>query len=100
MYIAMNRFTVAEGRGTEFETAWRERDSQLRSVPGFVDFRLLKGESGEYISHSTWESAEHFEAWTESEAFAQAHRKRLPEGVLAGPPNFAGYQVVQEMRAG
>lgn len=100
MYIAMNRFTVAEGRGAEFETAWRERDSHLSGVPGFMNFRLLKGEEGEYISHSTWESVEAFAAWTESEAFVRAHGKRLPEGVLAGPPRFSGYQVVLEQDAG
>ncbi|MDH4228663.1 MAG: antibiotic biosynthesis monooxygenase [Nitrospirota bacterium] len=98
MFVAMNRFTVTAGREAEFETAWRERDSRLAEVPGFRDFLLLKGD-GEYISHSTWDSAEAFAAWTESEAFAMAHRQRLPEGVLAGPPRFSGYDVVLRQEA-
>jgi heme-degrading monooxygenase HmoA len=99
MFIAMNRFTVAPGRGEDFETAWRERDTYLDEVPGFVRFALLKGEGGVYISHSTWENEAAFEAWTESEAFRKAHGRRLPEGVLAGPPQFAGYSVVLDLEA-
>lgn len=99
MFIAMNRFRVQPGRGGDFETLWRERDTYLTEVPGFVRFHLLKGEDDTYISHSTWESEAAFEAWTESEAFRKAHGRRLPEGVLAGPPQFAGYTVVLGLEA-
>ncbi|MHC4550056.1 MAG: antibiotic biosynthesis monooxygenase family protein [Planctomycetota bacterium] len=99
MYIAMNRFRIAAGREEEFVRIWRERDSQLDRVPGFVHFRLLQGERGEteslLISHSEWESRAAFVAWTESEAFAQAHRSaRSPEGVVLAHPEFEGYEVV------
>jgi heme-degrading monooxygenase HmoA len=94
VFIAMNRFRVAPGQGATFEAAWRERESHLASVPGFVRFALLKGEEDTYVSHSTWESEAAFVAWTESEAFRKAHSRRLPEGVLAGPPRFSGYEAV------
>ncbi len=45
MFIAMNRFAISEGRGDEFETAWRTRESHLDEVPGFVRFALLKGDT-------------------------------------------------------
>lgn len=96
----MNRFRVAPGRGAEFEAAWRDRRSYLSEVPGFVSFKLLKGEDGEYISHSTWKSGAAFTAWTESEAFRKAHGQRLPEGVLAGPPQVSCFDVVLAQEAG
>jgi heme-degrading monooxygenase HmoA len=100
MYIAMNRFHIQPGRGADFEAAWRNRNSYLAQVPGFVRFHLLKGEDGTYVSHSTWESEDAFAAWTESEAFRKAHSQRLPEGVLAGPPQFSGYTAILSQAAG
>lgn len=100
MFIAMNRFRVQPGRGADFEAAWRERESHLQGVPGFLRFQLLRGEEGTYVSHSTWESEAAFSAWTESEAFRRAHGRRLPEGVLAGPPALSVYEVVLAEEAG
>lgn len=99
MYIAMNRFRIAAGREDEFVRIWRDRDSYLDDVGGFQRFRLLQGERGEdetiVISHSEWESRDHFRAWTESEAFLKAHRQaRTPEGLVLSHPDFEGYEVV------
>ena len=100
MYIAMNRFRVAAGREGEFEEAWRRRESHLDEVEGFLRFRLLRGEEREgetvFVSHSEWESVRAFQSWTESEAFAKAHRQaRLPEGVVLSHPMFEGYATVE-----
>jgi len=99
MYFAMNRFQITAGREAEFEETWRRRTSYLHEVPGFVEFHLLRGETAEgrttFVSHSRWESRDAFVAWTESEAFAKAHGSaRSPEGVVAGPPRFEGYETV------
>lgn len=98
MYHALNRFSVAPGQEDAFETIWRERNSLLDQVPGFVDFCLLKGVPAEdhvpYISHSRWQDQASFKAWTESEHFREAHKKRSPPGTLLGPPRFEGFQVV------
>lgn len=99
MYIAMNRFRIAAGREEEFEKLWRERESYLDDVPGFVDFRLLRGapHDGEtvFISTSQWSGEPAFRAWTESEAFVNAHRQaRSPDGVVLSHPVFEGYEVV------
>lgn len=99
MFIAMNRFRIARGREDEFEKIWRERDSQLDGVPGFHEFRLLKGpeddEATLYASHTVWDSREAFEAWTRSEAFRKAHAgARAPEGVYLGHPRFEGFEAV------
>ncbi len=99
MFIAMNRFRIAVGRESEFENLWRRRDSHLQDVPGFREFHLLRGgiknEATLYASHTVWESREAFEAWTNSEAFRQAHAQaRAPEGTYLGPPVFEGFEVV------
>jgi heme-degrading monooxygenase HmoA len=101
MYIAMNRFKVAPASATDFETMWRTRDSQLKTVPGFVAFHLLQGPRREdhilYASHTVWADHAAFEAWTKSDAFRAAHRNA---GAAAGPvylghPEFEGFEVIQ-----
>lgn len=94
MYIAMNRFQIIPGKEDSFEEAWQNRESFLQGVPGFKEFHLLKGDEGVYISHSLWESREAFTNWTESEAFHKAHAQGGSKGMVAGPPQFSGYQVV------
>jgi heme-degrading monooxygenase HmoA len=94
MYVAMNRFRVAPDAGGTFEAAWRDRQSYLDQVPGFVSFQLLRGADGVFVSQSLWRDEASFVAWTESEAFRKAHGQRLPEGTLMGPPELSCYDVV------
>jgi heme-degrading monooxygenase HmoA len=98
IFIAMNHFRVDPERGADFERHWRERETYLREVPGFLRFALLRGdEPGRYISHSIWESRAAFEAWTRSEAFRKAHAQaRTPAGLLQGPPHLEVYEAVIE----
>ena len=99
MYIAMNRFQIAIGREGDFENLWRQRESSLDEVEGFVEFHLLRGPTDEkatlFASHTVWNSREAFEAWTNSEAFRKAHAQaRAPEGTYLGHPVFEGFEVV------
>ncbi|MEM6440936.1 MAG: antibiotic biosynthesis monooxygenase [Pseudomonadota bacterium] len=99
MFVAMNRFQVVKGREADFEEVWRSRDRHLDSVPGFVDFHLLKGESAEdhtlYASHTLWKDRAAFEAWTKSEAFRAAHRNAGENKPLyLGHPRFEGFEAV------
>lgn len=101
MYIAMNRFRIALGREAVFEELWRERDSHLEGVPGFREFKLLRGPCDEeatlYASHTLWDSEEAFLAWTKSESFKAAHRNaRAPEGTYLGHPRFEGFEAIVE----
>jgi len=102
-FIAMNRFQVRPGHEAGFERMWAERESHLASVPGFREFRLLKGPEGEghrlYSSHVIWESRAAFEAWTKSDAFRAAHKdagKSTTQDALIGPPQFEGFETVLE----
>lgn len=99
MYIAMNRFRIALGREGDFEDLWRKRDSYLSDVPGFREFHLLRGptddEAALYASHTVWDSLQAFEAWTNSQAFHDAHAQaRAPEGTYLGHPVFEGFEVI------
>ena len=95
MFIAMNNFKVAKGKGEDFEQVWRERQSHLKEVPGFVQFALLRGDDeGEYISHSSWQDRAAFIAWTKSEVFAAGHRQSSMMGVLEGPPQVKTYEAL------
>ncbi|SCW68246.1 Heme-degrading monooxygenase HmoA [Rhizobium mongolense subsp. loessense] len=101
MYIAMNRFKVATGAEADFENVWRNRDSSLAQVPGFVEFRLLRGKTDAeegytlFSSHTVWQSEEDFQNWTKSESFRAAHRNAGDHKVMyKGPPVFEGFNVV------
>ena len=103
MYIAMNRFKVANGSETDFETMWTSRDSHLREVPGFEEFHLLKGPQRDdhvlYASHTIWADYAAFEAWTKSEAFRAAHRNAGDNRPLyLGHPEFEGFEVIQTVK--
>ena len=99
MFIAMNRFKIALGKEEGFEEVWRQRESYLSEVPGFKNFNLLRGPENEnhtlYASHSTWESREAFEAWTQSESFRKAHAQRsAPKGTYLGHPDLELFESV------
>ena len=99
MFIAMNRFRIALGREDDFETLWRTRESHLDGVEGFRTFHLLRGPTDDectlFASHTTWDTREQFEAWTNSDAFRQAHASaKAPPGTYLGHPNFEGFEVV------
>jgi heme-degrading monooxygenase HmoA len=94
MFVAMNNFRVTPGREADFERQWRERQSYLDQVPGFLQFALLKGDSGDYISHTLWQDRAAFDAWVRSEAFAAGHRQGSVQGVLQGPPEVKLYDAV------
>ncbi|MDR1889251.1 MAG: antibiotic biosynthesis monooxygenase [Zoogloeaceae bacterium] len=92
MFLAMNRFKIALGREEEFIDHWRRRESHLDSVPGFVRFHLLKGETNAeytlFASHTEWVSEQAFADWTRSEAFMKAHAnagRSARELYLGGP---------------
>ena len=104
MFIAMNRFRVVKGSEEAFENVWLSRDSHLDTVPGFVEFHLLKGPEAEdhtlYASHTVWESRTAFDAWTRSEAFRAAHQGAGQNKPLyLGHPQFEGSEVRQTIGA-
>lgn len=100
MYLAMNRFKVLPGSEEDFEAVWRNRQTRLDEMEGFVRFNLLRGPTTEeytlYASHTIWESEAAFRAWTRSEQFRDAHRNAGQNKPLyLGPPQFEGFTPVE-----
>ena len=99
MYVAMNRFRIAPGKETDFIDIWKNRDSHLKDVPGFVEFHLLQGATTNeftlFASHAIWQSEEDFVNWTKSEAFRKAHANAgSRRDIYLGPPQFEGFNAV------
>lgn len=105
MYIAMNRFKVQKGSEEDFEAVWKGRDSRLKEMNGFREFKLLRGALNEeegytlFASHTIWESRDDFVAWTKSQNFRDAHKNAGKEGdrkpSYMGHPQFEGFSVVE-----
>jgi heme-degrading monooxygenase HmoA len=103
MYIAMNRFRVKKGSEDAFEQVWLNRETHLDTVPGFVEFHLLKGPENEdhtlFSSHTVWQSRAAFEAWTRSDAFRAAHNRAGDNKPLyLDHPQFEGFEVRQTVK--
>ena len=100
MFLAMNRFRIALGREDDFIAHWRNRNSYLDEVPGFVSFNLLRGQTTDectlFASHSVWASELAFIDWTKSEAFRKAHTQagQSPCDFYLGPPNLELFESV------
>ena len=95
----MNRFKIVLGKEEQFEKVWKERDTHLSNVKGFMKFNLVKGATNNefslYASHSMWESKEDFINWTKSDAFRLAHKNAgQHKDLYLGAPNFEGFEVV------
>jgi heme-degrading monooxygenase HmoA len=100
MFIAMNRFKVVKDGEREFEELWQGRTSNLRGLPGFREFHMLKGPERDdhrlYSSHTVWESRRHFEDWTRSDAFRASHAGAgTTRPLYLGHPEFEGFEVIQ-----
>lgn len=103
MFIAMNRFKIIKGKEDAFEAVWANRDSHLKSVPGFKEFHLVRGPERDdhilYASHTIWADEQAFEAWTKSEAFREAHKNAGDnKGLYQGHPEFEGFTSVLETK--
>jgi heme-degrading monooxygenase HmoA len=105
MFFAMNRFQVKRGSEADFEAVWLSREVFINREPGFVAFHMLKGPQTEeytlYVSHTMWESPEHFENWTRSESFRAAHKGAGAGGnkpLYIGGPQFEGFIAIQEIK--
>lgn len=104
MYLTMNRFKVKAGEEATFEAIWKNRDSHLPQVPGFVSFHLMKGPEADgirlYASHTLWESEAAFRDWTRSEAFRAAHGGAGGhKGVILAHPQLEVFESVQHIGA-
>ena len=102
MIVVTNRIPVAAGHEIDFERRFRDRVHLVDRAPGFVrnevhrpkpkkfdhdsgEWREDREHQGYYEVKTWWRSFDDFVAWTNSPAFAEAHRNRPPKEMFAGP---------------
>jgi len=106
MFIAMNRFLINNDFSNQFVDVWKNRESYLNQVDGFMKLRLLKEQKDQengrtFISYSEWRTEADFLKWMEGEFSQKAHKKSsLPKEAYLGRPEFKGYQVALEEGCG
>ena len=104
MFIAMNRFKVIKGEEEAFEHLWLSRESHLDTVPGFIEFHMLRGPERDdhvlYSSHTIWANRAVFTDWTNSEQFRASHRGAGgTKPMYLGHPEFEGFDVIQTVKS-
>lgn len=110
MIVVTNRIPVSEGHEADFEDRFRNRVHLVDQSPGFVRNEVHRPRpmrfdheqggfvpdpetQGFYEVKTWWRSMEDFEAWTRSDAFAEAHSSRPPKEMFAGPSKLLVHEV-------
>jgi heme-degrading monooxygenase HmoA len=100
MIVVANRLSVAPGHEADFERRFTERESHLRSVPGFIRNLVLRPVQGNsYVVMTFWQDRAAFEAWTQSESFRQAHARPSTPEMYSAPAVLEIHEVVQLIEA-
>jgi antibiotic biosynthesis monooxygenase len=99
MFIAMNRFRIASGREQDFESIWRNRQSYLEEVLGFIEFHLLRGPSENravlYASHWYGKAGRRSKTGPTPNRFERrTARPELPREHTSGRHSSTGFDVV------
>lgn len=85
MIVVQNRVPVNEGFEEEFLERFRTRRGLVDGHPGFIRNLVLRPIRGDrFIVLTFWETEEDFRAWTESEAFKEAHSRVPPKDMFKG----------------
>ena len=73
--VKINAIRVPEGMGEMIEQRFAARGDAMNEVEGFLGFELLRPVAGEerYFVYTRWETEEAFQAWRDSQRFAESH---------------------------
>jgi heme-degrading monooxygenase HmoA len=102
MIVVTNRIPVSQGFEADFEDRFSKRRHLVDQAPGFIRNEVHRPKpmkfdherggfvpddsaEGYYEVKTWWRNFADFEAWTKSEAFAEAHRNRPPKDMFRGP---------------
>ncbi len=101
MFVTMNRFSLHDEFREAFEQRFRERESLLKQVPGFIRnsvLRPVEGAGEQYIVMTLWESREAFQDWARSDAFRQAHLRaaKTPKEWFSAPNQLEAFEAVTD----
>jgi len=94
--VVSNRLQVAKGREEDFEKRFEGRARLVENMPGFIRLEILRPIKSDYYTVLThWEDEASFRAWTDSAEFREAHNKRPPAEIFAGPNVFEIHEIIQ-----
>lgn len=82
-FINHLRFQVPPPLQKAFESAWRERELDMRGAPGFQGFKMEQ-DGEQYMVSSSWDTIPNWEAYSLSPA---ARRSHLPWGIYQRVPD-------------
>ena len=96
MITVSNHVRIPESHAETFVERL-ETSHGIEDQPGFVELRVLRPiDADGYITMTTWESRDDYEAWKEGAAFEQAHADRSAEETFAAPNEVEIHEVVVE----
>ena len=94
--VKINAITALEGKETELEARFSQRDRSVEQMEGFEAFHLLRPVKGEtrYFVVTRWRSEEDFQRWVKSDAFRKGHATSRTEGPVASHATLLSFEVV------
>jgi heme oxygenase (mycobilin-producing) len=100
MITVANRIFVDPAHAEAFEERFRNRAGLVDQMAGFVSNQVLRptAEGNPYVVLTWWESREHFDAWTSSDAFRQGHARSgsMPKEAFTGPNRIEIHEVISD----
>ena len=102
MITVANRIFVDPDYAEQFEERFRNRAQLVDGMEGFqANLVLRPTETGApYIVLTFWDSREHFQAWTKSDAFVKGHARSgsLPKEAFTAPSVLEVHEVMLDTR--
>jgi heme-degrading monooxygenase HmoA len=85
-FVALSRFTIANGMAHEVKEAFRSRPGYVNSAPGFVRMDVISPVSNtdEIWLITYWTDQLSYETWHRSDAHRESH-KFIPKGLKVVP---------------
>ena len=95
--VKINAITVLEGKESELEDRFGQRNQSVEQMEGFEGFHLLRPVKGEtrYFVVTRWRSEEDFQRWVKSDAFRKGHAATGSEESVASHATLLSFEVVE-----
>ena len=94
--VKINAISVIEGKESELEARFGQRNRGVEQMEGFEGFQLLRPVKGEdrYFVVTHWRTEEDFQNWVQSDAFRKGHAAANSEGPVATGAKLLSFEVV------
>ena len=85
-----------DSQAPDFEKRFEGRAKLVENMPGFIRLEILRPlKSDYYVVLTPWQDETSFRSWADSAEFKEAHNKRSPAEIFAGPNVFEMHEVIQ-----